>query len=117
MPGSLTLHTPLRLVRGIGPTRARVLLDAGYTTVLDLLYHLPSRYEDCREVTPIAVAIQAGEGSYTLSTGLPAFRIADMRRDLEWLERARDDAREFLPQLLVSVGPRALARHPRLGGG
>jgi ATP-dependent DNA helicase RecG len=31
--------------------------------------------------------------------GLPGFRIARLPEDLEWLEKARDDARELLPRL------------------
>jgi ATP-dependent DNA helicase RecG len=64
----------------------------------------------------------------TRQAGLPAFRIADIRLDLEWLERARDDARELLPRLLGDaepglaalsqrIEPRAAARHARFGGG
>ncbi len=64
----------------------------------------------------------------TRQAGLPAFRIADLSRDLEWLERARDDARELLPRLLGEpepelaalrerIAPRAAARQARFGGG
>jgi ATP-dependent DNA helicase RecG len=31
--------------------------------------------------------------------GLPGFRIARLPDDLEWLEKARDDARDLLPRL------------------
>jgi ATP-dependent DNA helicase RecG len=62
----------------------------------------------------------------TRQAGLPTFRIADIRQDLEWLERARDDARELLPRLdsdpaLAAlhrrVLPRAEDRSLRFGGG
>ena len=48
------LDTPLRDVRGVGPRRARALLEAGYGTVEDLLLHLPFRYEDRSAFLPIA---------------------------------------------------------------
>jgi ATP-dependent DNA helicase RecG len=46
----------------------------------------------------------------TRQAGLPAFRIADVREDLEWLERARDDARELLTRLMSDPGLAALRR-------
>ncbi len=42
----LTLETPLQFVKGIGPRIAQTLLDRRITTIEDLLYHLPFRYED-----------------------------------------------------------------------
>jgi ATP-dependent DNA helicase RecG len=56
------------------------LTEAGYATVLDLLYHLPVRYEDRREVTPVAAALAAGEGSYTLTGRLSELRLLRTRR-------------------------------------
>ena len=46
----MDLSTPLQFVRGIGPVRAEMLRSRGLETVLDLLYHLPFRYEDRREI-------------------------------------------------------------------
>jgi ATP-dependent DNA helicase RecG len=42
----LTLETSLQFVKGIGPRIAQALLEKGITSVEDLLYHLPFRYED-----------------------------------------------------------------------
>jgi ATP-dependent DNA helicase RecG len=50
----------------------------------------------------------------TRQAGLPSFRVADIRRDLLWLERARDDARELLPLL---AEPALAAFQGRFGGG
>ncbi len=50
----------------------------------------------------------------TRQAGLPSFRVADLRRDLPWLERARDDARELLPLL---AAPALAAFQGRFGGG
>ncbi|HEX6544887.1 MAG TPA: ATP-dependent DNA helicase RecG [Bryobacteraceae bacterium] len=46
----MELTTSLQFVRGIGPARAEMLRSRGLETVLDLLYHLPFRYEDRRQI-------------------------------------------------------------------
>ncbi|WKZ31636.1 MAG: ATP-dependent DNA helicase RecG [Thermodesulfobacteriota bacterium] len=54
----MELKTPLSFVKGIGPKLAERLAKKGLTTVEDLLYFLPIRYEDrsrlkrIRELTP-----------------------------------------------------------------
>jgi len=42
----LDLSTSVQFVKGIGPRIAEMLLEKGVTTVEDLLYYLPFRYED-----------------------------------------------------------------------
>ncbi len=42
----LDLTTNVQYVKGIGPRFAEILLDKGISTVEDLLYYLPFRYED-----------------------------------------------------------------------
>ena len=42
----LELSTNVQYVKGIGPHFAQLLLDKGISTVEDLLYYLPFRYED-----------------------------------------------------------------------
>ena len=42
----LDLSTSVQYVKGIGPRFAEILLDKGISTVEDLLYYLPFRYED-----------------------------------------------------------------------
>jgi ATP-dependent DNA helicase RecG len=68
----ITLSTPLPEIPGVGPARARALAEAGYRTVEDLLYHLPFRYEDRRDVRPVSEAVPGG--SYTLRGRLTAVR-------------------------------------------
>ncbi len=43
---ALTLETSLQFVKGIGPRIAQTLQEKRITTIEDLLYHLPFRYED-----------------------------------------------------------------------
>ncbi len=42
----LELSTNVQYVKGIGPRFAEILLEKGLSTVEDLLYYLPFRYED-----------------------------------------------------------------------
>jgi ATP-dependent DNA helicase RecG len=51
------LEQPLRFLKGIGPKRAADLEGIGLTTVEDLLYHLPFRYEDRRGIKRICDAV------------------------------------------------------------
>jgi ATP-dependent DNA helicase RecG len=50
----LDLSTPLQFVKGIGPARAEMLAAKGLSTVADLLYYAPFRYEDRRNTKTIA---------------------------------------------------------------
>jgi ATP-dependent DNA helicase RecG len=54
------LSTPLQYIRGIGTARARALASRGIHTVLDLLFHVPHRYEDRSNVRKIR-ELQPGE--------------------------------------------------------
>ena len=50
----LTLNTPVKFLRGVGPARAEALKRLGVFTAGELLYHIPHRYEDASTVSPIA---------------------------------------------------------------
>ena len=50
----LSLKTPIVAMAGIGPKRAEALNARGISTVEDLLFHLPARYQDWRERRTIA---------------------------------------------------------------
>jgi ATP-dependent DNA helicase RecG len=43
---SISLHTEVRMVKGVGPQRAELLAKRGILTLEDLLNYLPFRYED-----------------------------------------------------------------------
>ena len=49
-----SLETPVQFVKGVGPRMAEALARRGVSTVEDALYLLPHRYEDRREVRPLA---------------------------------------------------------------
>ncbi|AJE03607.1 ATP-dependent DNA helicase RecG [Geobacter pickeringii] len=48
------LETPIHVIKGVGPKLAETLGRKGIATVEDALYLLPNRYEDRRQVVPIA---------------------------------------------------------------
>ena len=59
------LQTPVQYLRGVGPHRASQLRGLGIATVEDLLYHLPFRYEDRRELRSICEATVGEDSSFT----------------------------------------------------
>ena len=44
---------PVTVLRGVGPRAARRLANLGIETVQDLLFHLPSRYQDRTRIVPM----------------------------------------------------------------
>ena len=50
---ALDIDLPLHRIVGIGPAKAQRLEKLGLTTVRDLLFHLPRRYEDTRQIVPL----------------------------------------------------------------
>jgi len=58
------LQTPVRFLKGVGPKRAAQLEGLGLKTVEDLLYHLPFRYEDRRQIKKIYQATIGKEESF-----------------------------------------------------
>jgi len=47
-------HKKLKELKGIGPNRLKTLSKLNINTLQDLLFHLPIRYEDRTQITPIA---------------------------------------------------------------
>ncbi|HUG55187.1 MAG TPA: ATP-dependent DNA helicase RecG [Vicinamibacteria bacterium] len=50
----MDLASPVQFVKGVGPQRAEALAREGISTVEDLLFHLPMRYEDRSQRVRIA---------------------------------------------------------------
>jgi len=61
---TVSLSSPVKYLRGVGPQRSLLLEERGISTVADLLAYLPFRYEDRIRFTPIADA-QPGQ-TYTI---------------------------------------------------
>ena len=58
------MRTPIQFLKGVGPRRAAQLEAFGLSTVEDLLYHLPFRYEDRREIDKLRDAIVGKEQNF-----------------------------------------------------
>jgi ATP-dependent DNA helicase RecG len=80
------LQTPLQYMKGVGPRRAADLQRVGLSTIEDLLYRFPIRYEDRGHFQPIAslrpgvAASVVGEivGCGIRPTRRPRFKIFEM---------------------------------------
>lgn len=57
------LKKPVQFVKGVGPRRAHQLARLGIATVEDLLYHIPFRYQDRREIKKIRDLTVGEEGA------------------------------------------------------
>ena len=57
------LKKPVQYVKGVGPRRADQLARMGINTVEDLLYHIPFRYQDRRELKTIRDLVTGEEGA------------------------------------------------------
>jgi ATP-dependent DNA helicase RecG len=116
---ALTLASPVKFLKGVGPKRAEALQRLGIRTAGDLLYHVPHRYLDATTVTPLARANVGQEvtavgrvvstGVLPTRRGLRVFR-AVLKDDSGLLECAWP-GRPFLErqikkgQLLLVTGP------------
>ena len=91
------LEMPLQFLKGVGPRRAADLQRAGLTTVEDLLYRFPVRYEDRRHLQPIS-SLKPGDTTSVVgeilschlrSTRRPGFKIFELLlRDASGATRA-----------------------------
>ncbi|WP_077272735.1 ATP-dependent DNA helicase RecG [Acidithiobacillus caldus] len=61
----VSLDSPVTALRGIGPTMAARLAPLGIVRVEDLLFHLPSRYQDRRQLHAMG-RLQAGQEAAVL---------------------------------------------------
>ena len=85
------LKKAVQYVKGVGPRRAEQLARLGIHTVEDLLYHVPFRYQDRREVTAIAAAEVGMEATVAGHVARMGRRFLGRRR--RWVLEAvvRDD--------------------------
>ena len=74
-------QTPLTVLKGIGPALADKLDRLGLSSVQDLLFHLPMRYQDRTRVTPIG-ALRPGLDAVIEGTVLGAEVVMGRRRSL-----------------------------------
>jgi len=96
-PGTLrdslrALGTSVRILKGVGPKRAVQLEAAGLATVEDILYHLPFRYEDRRQLKKITQAVLGKEESFSGQLVLLQNRFNPRRRSQMMTAVLRDES-------------------------
>src|SRR5205809_964295 len=103
----LTLTSPVKFLKGVGPKRAEALQRLGIRTAGDLLYHVPHRYLDATTVTPLARAAVNQEVTCVgrvVSTGvLPTRRGLRVFREVLTHRQIRALVQQHLDELLPLV--------------
>src|SRR5262249_940516 len=84
------LSTPLQFLKGVGPRRAADLEHAGLSTVEDLLYRFPLRYEDRSRLQTIA-ALKPGQAASIAGRVLACGLRSTRRPGFKIFEAAIDD--------------------------
>ncbi len=85
------LRGPLDALKGIGPARARDLASSGVETPLDLLLHLPFRYEDRSRLARIADLAPGSPAATVGGTVLSARLVRTRRPGFTIFEAVLDD--------------------------
>ena len=85
------LATSIQSLKGVGPKRAAQLEASGLATVEDILYHLPFRFEDRRQLKKINQAALGQEESFTGQLVLLQNRFNPRRRSQMLSAVLRDD--------------------------
>lgn len=78
----LLLATPVQYLKGVGPALAVPLARLHITTLQDLLFHLPHRYQDRTQLTPIA-ALETGEEAVVQGEIISCEVVIGKRRTLQ----------------------------------
>lgn len=76
-----TDHTPLTILKGIGPALAEKLARLGLSSIEDVLFHLPLRYQDRTRITPIG-ALRPGMDAVIEGTVMGADVVMGRRKSL-----------------------------------
>ena len=93
-PAHASGSDPVDVLPGVGPSLAIVLEKLGLTTVQDLWFHLPLRYEDRTRITSIR-DLRAGE------TALVEGRIEAIERGFRWRPQLRIAVTDSSQQTLI----------------
>ncbi|MBL8112332.1 MAG: DEAD/DEAH box helicase, partial [Acidobacteria bacterium] len=105
---SISPLDPITALPGVGAARAAELADAGVARVVDLLLHLPMRYEDRTRIAPIANLIPEGPAITVKGKVLSARLIRTRRPGFTIFESLIDDG--TAPLKLVFFNQPHLAR-------
>lgn len=99
----LELHTPVQYVKGIGPRLAEVLAGKGISTVEDLLYYLPFRYEDRINPRPIA-ELRPGEMATIIAQVRGSGLFRTPRRGMQIFQMTAGQGRDSIICLWFNAG-------------
>lgn len=77
----LLVHTPVTVLKGVGPALAEKLAKVGLENLQDVLFHLPSRYQDRTRITPIG-ALRPGQDAVVAGVIMAADIVMGKRRSL-----------------------------------
>lgn len=77
----LLVHTPVTVLKGVGPAVAQKLAKVGIENLQDVLFHLPSRYQDRTRITPIG-ALRPGQDAVVVGVVMAANVVMGKRRSL-----------------------------------
>ena len=77
----LLVHTPITILKGVGPAVAEKLAKVGLENLQDVLFHLPSRYQDRTRITPIG-ALRPGQDAVVAGVVMAANIVMGKRRSL-----------------------------------
>jgi ATP-dependent DNA helicase RecG len=89
---ALTLNTEVKYVKGVGPARAQLFASRSITTVEDLLYYTPFRYEDRQRLVCIRDLVPGQAATVlvkVLSCGLTRTRGGAFIYDLSAVDASR----------------------------
>lgn len=78
---NLLVHTPVTVLKGVGPAMAEKLAKVGLENLQDMLFHLPSRYQDRTRITPIG-ALRPGQDAVVAGRVMAANVVTGRRRSL-----------------------------------
>lgn len=78
---SLLVDTPVTVLKGIGPAIAEKLAKVGLENLQDVLFHLPTRYQDRTRITPIG-ALRPGQDAVVVGSVAVADVVMGKRRSL-----------------------------------
>ncbi|MCK9464354.1 MAG: ATP-dependent DNA helicase RecG [Thiopseudomonas sp.] len=78
---TLLVNIPVTQLKGVGAVMAEKLAKVGIENLQDVLFHLPSRYQDRTKVTPIA-AVKPGQDAVIVGTVMAANVVMGRRRSL-----------------------------------
>ncbi|MEO6325948.1 MAG: OB-fold nucleic acid binding domain-containing protein, partial [Thermoanaerobaculia bacterium] len=91
VPASVSPRDPVAGLPGIGPSRAAELQAAGIVTILDLLLHLPFRYEDRTRLASVSRLVAEGRATTVKGTILSSRLIRTRRPGFTIFEAILDD--------------------------